>query len=753
MRLPFATKSAKGRSVALTAERLVNLYAEQAPQGSKSQVVVHGCPGLERFCEVNSERPRGLYRLPRSGRLFLVAGQGLYEVFSDGSSTTLGTIAGSGRVGMADNGDQLCIVTGPKGYIYDSDGLREIADRDFPGADDVTVLDGFFVFLNPGSGQSGEQFFKSGLYDGESFDALDFASAESYPDDLVRVFADHSELLLFGSETIEIWFNAGAADFPFRRAQGSVIEQGIGAKWSIAKCDESVLWLDNEGSVRRLEGNTPVRISNHAEEVAIAKGDWANATAWSYVEEGHSFYVLTVPARTLAQTAVTLTYDAATNQWHERKSHGRDYSRSGFYARAFGKHITCDLNVARLYTQSLDVYQEDGEHLIAEMQLPQVQMDGERFIVDSLQLDMEVGVDGVQDLSPPAEQNLLLNVETNRNEITPYRYSGGTFTQAGTEYAYGPQGVLRLCNIGDNRIAMYASSKRVLETFIYNGDSVQPLGNGLSIPGGAVAGLCPLGLGRVAWYSSILGSLRAYAFDGSDWAQVGNSYSYGPGLDRAELVALSDSRIVVVNDTIDQMAAFDFDGTSFTPVGTPLPLDALIYPAMTALSDGTIIYIDNTNRTLTAYRFDGATFSQVGTPLPLAVSMPNITTLPGDVIAVSVDGITDALRAFTFDGSTFTQVGATNMESQSQPGVSALRLLGWTAPAAYGRDIMLDTSGNTRTWDMTQEWQSMGKQGEYNTRVIWRRLGQYDSFTPRIAISAPVKRALFAAYAKIRPTR
>ena len=63
--------------------------------------------------------------------------------------------------------------------------------------------------------------------------------------------------------------------------------------------------------------------------------------------------------------------------------------------------------------------------------------------------------------------------------------------------------------------------------------------------------------------------------------------------------------------------------------------------------------------------------------------------------------------------------------------------------------VMLDVSGNARTYDMTQKWRSMGKTGEYNKRVIWRRLGQHRSFTPRIRISSPVKRAVYTAYAKI----
>lgn len=392
MRIPIASSSSQGRSIPLTAERLVNMYAEKAPSGAKSPVVVLGCPGLTRFCDIDVRRTRGLYRTPADGRLYAVVRNSLYYINSDGQATNLGTIDSSGRVGMADNGLQLCIVTGASGYTYSvTDGLQQITDDGFPGADTVTFLDGYFIFNNSTSGNRG-QFFISDLLDGQVYDATDFATAESYPDNLIRVFADHSQLLLFGSETIEIWFNGGAADFPFVRAQGSVIEQGLGARWSVAKLDETVVWLDNEGIVRRLEGSTPVRISTHAIEYDISRGDWENASAWSYVEEGHQFYVLTVPARDLAtQQAGTYVYDAATQLWHERKSYRQDYSRSGFYARAYGKHITADIDIGRLYEQRLDVYEEDGEHLVAEMQFPQIQNDGKRFKVHRLQLDVEAG--------------------------------------------------------------------------------------------------------------------------------------------------------------------------------------------------------------------------------------------------------------------------------------------------------------------------------------------------------------------------
>lgn len=66
--------------------------------------------------------------------------------------------------------------------------------------------------------------------------------------------------------------------------------------------------------------------------------------------------------------------------------------------------------------------------------------------------------------------------------------------------------------------------------------------------------------------------------------------------------------------------------------------------------------------------------------------------------------------------------------------------------------ITLDVSSDTRSFDITQPFRSMGKIGEYKKRVIWRRLGQHRSFTPRFTISAPIKRVVFDATIEITPS-
>lgn len=392
MRLPVPTKVGKARSIPLSPELLINMFAEAAPEGAKSSVVLHGTPGFTLFSTIGADKIRGMYRTLNGGLLYVVAGLALYSISSAGSASSLGVISGSGRVFFAESTNEIVIVAGAQSYTYNAtEGLEIISDNDFPGASSVTYQDGYFIFANR-QANSKDQFFISSLLDGEMYDASDFATAENYPDNLVRVFADHSELILFGTDSMEIWFNSGAADFPFSPAQGSVIDQGLGAAHTVEKVDESIIWLDNEGMVRRLEGNVPVRISTHAIEYLITKGDWENAYSYSYTMEGHQFYVLTIPAANSTQTAGTYTYDAATRLWHQRKSYDLDYSRVGFYAKAFGKHLVGDVLTGKLYELSLDVYQENGEHLIAEIHFPQIQNDGDRFIVHSFQLDIETGV-------------------------------------------------------------------------------------------------------------------------------------------------------------------------------------------------------------------------------------------------------------------------------------------------------------------------------------------------------------------------
>lgn len=340
----------------LAAQESINWYPEVVEtEGARNVIALKGTPGLQTFATVGVGPIRGMRVM--SGELYVVSGHSLYQVDSGGVATELGTVDGSGRVGIADNGSQICIVTGNQGYTYDNTiaTFARIDDPDFPGPHTVAYLDGYGIY-----DATDGRFFISENGDFRTIAAIDFASAESGPDPLMAVFVDHFELWLFGSETTEIWQNTGAADFPFERNQGTVIERGLGARHAVTKADNTVYWLGEDGMVYAAAGYIPQRISTHPIEKDIQDTGFAQAFMWNYRDKGHWFIVLCLP------DGKTWVYDAAVKLWHRRKSYGMERWRVNAYARAYDKHIVGDYENGTLWEMRSDVYTEGDQPLVAE---------------------------------------------------------------------------------------------------------------------------------------------------------------------------------------------------------------------------------------------------------------------------------------------------------------------------------------------------------------------------------------------------
>jgi hypothetical protein len=176
----------------------------------------------------------------------------------------------------------------------------------------VTYQDGYFIF---GENNDEGVWFMSNLLDGFNYDALDFASAEAAPDSLVMGISNHRELWLFGSRSVEVWWNTGNADFAFERINGAFIERGCGAPESVTRLDNQVYWVgDNAVIYRAGRDYDPQRISTHAIERLISgMDDFSDAYGMTYTYNGHQFYLLTFPS-----IDRTFVFDASTGLWHER---------------------------------------------------------------------------------------------------------------------------------------------------------------------------------------------------------------------------------------------------------------------------------------------------------------------------------------------------------------------------------------------------------------------------------------------------
>lgn len=322
-------------------------------EGARSTTALRTPPGLEQLGTATGSGCRGM--IVFQGSLYAVYGSRLLSINTNGVATDIGFIAGNGPVSMAVNAHQLGIATGSTPYVYDGT-LMPITGLSNPNT--VTFLDQYMIFDGDGG-----QFQITALNDISMVDPIDFATAESAPDDTVAVLADHQELLIFGKETVEVWVNTGDVDFPFARTSGSLIERGTLSPHTLRKVDNTVYWLDNFGMVQAMAGHTPQRISTHAleQEIKLYLGRYDEFFAWSYVDKGHWFYVLQFPG-----LGKTMVFDAATKLWHTRKSYGEDCWRARFHAQVYDKHIVGDFASTRIWNMKDGVYEEGSDPMVSE---------------------------------------------------------------------------------------------------------------------------------------------------------------------------------------------------------------------------------------------------------------------------------------------------------------------------------------------------------------------------------------------------
>lgn len=401
----FIGPSYTAKSPSVDAQRTVNLYPEvnETGNGKEKEVMsLIGTPGL-RLAKSVGNGPIRLIHVDPSLRVFVVSGNSMYRLTrSEGvwSSTLLGTLTTStGIVKAASSSLHTVFVDGETNYAYrnatnDFGTYASFSYEGVPTATHVDYIDGYFVFNEDGT----EKFYTTDI-NALTVAALDFASSEGNPDDIVGLIAQNRDLWLFNSKTIEVFTNTGNPDFPFERASGGFIEQGCMAGYTIAKINSHVLWLGRDekgnGSVFMARGLQPQRVSTHAVERAIQTyGDISTASAYAYQASGHHFYVLNF-------TQATWVYDLSTGLWHERA-----YTNDGALERhranvhAFvpdlAVHLVGDYETGKVYELDENYYSDNGDEITRLRRAPHITSGLKNVFCHSFQLDMEtgVGIDG-----------------------------------------------------------------------------------------------------------------------------------------------------------------------------------------------------------------------------------------------------------------------------------------------------------------------------------------------------------------------
>jgi len=377
--LPFESYSNPPASTA----KMLNCYIEQLPPDAKTPTLLTRSPGVSSWSTVGNGPIHAM--IQAFGYLFVVSGTKLYRVDSNKTATELGDIGPVSANGLDidRNATSVVVVNTPNAHYYDGTTFAQISDTDFTsrGATDVEFDSNFLLFIEPDSGR----FFGSDLGDETSYDALNFATAEAVPDKLVGMKVDHQQVVLLGEESIEIWQNTGIAGFPYERVTNGFVEIGCFNGRTVAKLDNSVVWLANDYTVRRLNGVTPVRISHHGVEQSIQTASIASARAYSYTRSGHLFYVLTFPE-------ITWVYDATTQKWHERQTYGHNNWHAHCHAQAFGLELVGSSVSNEIGELRSDTYTEFGGTQRAHWTYQPIYSEGVTAFHDRLEIVCKTGV-------------------------------------------------------------------------------------------------------------------------------------------------------------------------------------------------------------------------------------------------------------------------------------------------------------------------------------------------------------------------
>lgn len=475
----FIGASDASQSVIADGEITMNWYLEQLPPFATSRFALYPSPGFQTFLSVTDLNCRG--SLSVNGRTFVVWGTGLYEIFATQTATKLGTVVQDNNPATISSngitGGQLFITSGTNGYCYTlaTSTLTLVLTGD---ATMGGMLDGYFIAFNV----STSRIRISALNDGTTWDPTQFASrsAASDPWKAMVVVQQPAGIWLVGEQTGDVWYDSGAFPFPLAPIPGANYRFGTPAPFSVKVLGDRVTWLsqnaDGAGVIVSARGYSPSEISVPSVETAIQTyartAGLTDAEAFTYQDQGHSFYVLTFPAAN-----ATWVYDQSISgltPWHQRSywnnaMNREDYWHPRTHVFAFGKHLVGERATGILSEMDTTFGSEaDGTAIRRRRRAAAVFNENQQILMRRFELFLESGL-GLISGQGSAPIVMMRTSDNGGKTWLPERTAS-----AGAQGNYGQRVFWTRLGIPRDRVIEITVSDpipwRILEAFINNDD-------------------------------------------------------------------------------------------------------------------------------------------------------------------------------------------------------------------------------------------------------------------------------------------
>ena len=337
--------------------KLSNMYVVENPLSLSGTSYIPR-PTLSTFANIDGKTIRGIWYQSKQGvtTVYVVAGENLYKLNTDGTYTSVGDIPGTDFCTFASTIYHIAIAANGGLYLFDDDVVTPVVIPDDNRVTDVTSLDNYFIvgiensnrfyWVNPGD---------------TTIDGLSFISAERNPDDIVSVIAIGDELWVIGQSTCEVFTNSGDANAPFVRISGRVYMTGCVDKHSVTQTLKNtipcLIWVTPSKEVVLSQG-VPSKISNESIEEILKRS--SKFTSWSFRTNRHDFYVLNTDI-------ATLVYDITIDAWYRWSS----YLKNNWNAIS-GVHINDTVYAVtdfdgEVYKLSYDQSDGNTDYLVCEV--------------------------------------------------------------------------------------------------------------------------------------------------------------------------------------------------------------------------------------------------------------------------------------------------------------------------------------------------------------------------------------------------
>ena len=435
-------------SLAIANQQCNNWYVNLPQvQGALSPSTLYGCSGLVQFETTGTlnEVNRGAH--VKAGIPYFVNGTTLYridrEVAVDGTESVnvvvLGTIPGSGRVSMADNGKELMVlIPGGKGYIVDEESdpvLQEITAPGFTANGNpqyVVFINSFFICST-----DSKKFIRSDSNQGLVWNSLNSGTAEADPDDIVAPIVHKNQLFMFGSETGEVFEGVPQGGFGFQRINGFIINKGLFAPFSLISANDTFMFIgggvNESAAVWALSGSTVQKVSTSAIDSALrefSNEEIQQAFAYTYAQNGAFFVGFSVGDR-------TFEFNTITSLWNERSSQvlnelGQTITtrwRANSVITAYSRVIVGDSQDGRLGVLNPDVYTEYDNEIIRTFTTQPFADQGNVLTVSQLELTVESGVGDLTTTDPVIRMSYSDDARKFNNELPRFMGKIGEFNK------------------------------------------------------------------------------------------------------------------------------------------------------------------------------------------------------------------------------------------------------------------------------------------------------------------------------------